>query len=199
MIGRLRGVVAHVGPELLLLDVNGVGYEVATPLPVLGRAVVGQELALWTQLLVREDALSLVGFASMEDRELYKLLRDVTGVGSKIALALLSHCGVEEVVGAVVQQAPKRLTVAPGVGKKLAERLVLELRDKLKAWAPAVARMASGGLAGRPAVALDGEAALALLALGFDEDEVVGALAQVGPQVDDEAAIRAALRHLSPY
>lgn len=198
MIGRLRGVVAHLGPDLLLLDVNGVGYEVATPSPVLSRAVVGAELTLWTQLLVREDALSLVGFATMEDRELYKLLRDVNGVGSKIALALLSHLGVGEVVGAVVQQAPKRLIAAPGVGKKLAERLVLELRDKLKSWAPAAARMAAGALSG-PTVSLEGEAALALLALGFDEDEVVGALASIGPQADDEAAIRAALRHLSPY
>lgn len=198
MIGRLRGVVGHLGGELVLLDVGGVGYEVAVPAQVLSRAEVGQELALWTQLLVREDALSLVGFGSLEERELYKLLRDVTGVGSKIALALLSHAGVEEIVTAVVQQQPKRLTVAPGVGKKLAERLVLELRDKLKAWAPAAARMAAGGLA-TPLAALEGDAALALLALGFEEDEVARALGQVGPQADEEATIRAALRLLSPF
>lgn len=202
VIASLRGTLLHAGKDAAVIDVGGVGYHVLlsarhlAALPALGEAV-----SVHTHLIVREDALILAGFPSPDERELFLLLNGVSGVGAKTALGVLSTLSVPEVVAAVVSQEPRALAKAPGVGKKTAERIILELREKLAAWRPvldgqpvAVGRrpvMASGGLGD--------EALLALLALGYGEDEAAEAIAVAPAGASVEETIRGALAHLSRF
>ncbi|MEB3220838.1 MAG: Holliday junction branch migration protein RuvA [Candidatus Sericytochromatia bacterium] len=202
MIASLRGALLHAGKDTAVVDVGGVGYQVLlsarhlATLPALGEPVL-----VHTHLVVREDALTLVGFPSPEERELFLLLHGVSGVGAKTALGVLSALSVPEVVAAVVSQDPRALARAPGVGKKTAERIILELREKLAAWRSAEV----GGLVGalrRPVGAADGpmdEAVLALLALGYGEEEAAEAIAMAPPGGTVEETIRTALAHLSRF
>lgn len=205
MIASLRGELAHVGKDNLVVDVGGVGYLVlASQRHLAELPPIGQPVRLYTHLVVREDALILVGFPSPEERELFLLLHGVSGIGAKTALGVLSALSVPEVVAAVVGQDPKRLAKAPGVGKKTAERIVLELREKLEEWRPERGGLAASGAraAARPAALQGspvGEAELALLALGYGEDEAAEAIAQVSPGATVEDTIRAALAYLSKY
>lgn len=204
MIASLAGVLAHVGKDSAVIDVGGVGYLVlisarhGAALPAIGATV-----RVFTHLLVREDALVLVGFPSVEERELFLLLHGVSGVGAKTALGVLSVLTVPEVVAAVVGQEPRRLAQAPGVGKKTAERIILELREKLDAWRPEGAPLRPRALAGRVEAGAETgpeqEALLALLALGYGEDESADALAQVPPGGSVETMLRAALASLSRF
>ncbi len=205
MIASLRGELAHVGKDNLVVDVGGVGYLVlASQRHLADLPAIGEPVRLYTHLVVREDALILVGFPSPEERELFLLLHGVSGIGAKTALGVLSALTVPEVVAAVVGQDPKRLARAPGVGKKTAERIVLELREKLEEWRPERGglEVAAARAAARPA-ALQGtpvaEAELALLALGYGEEEAAEAIAQVPPGSSVEDTIRAALAYLSRF
>src|SRR5690606_27720965 len=135
MIGRLRGTLAEKQPPFLLLDVNGVGYELEVPMTTLYRLPpVGEALTLHTHLVVREDAQLLYGFAEKRERELFRELIRLNGVGPKLALALMSGLEVDELVRCVQAQDTAALTKIPGVGKKTAERLLVELKDRFKAW-----------------------------------------------------------------
>ncbi|MEB3328262.1 MAG: Holliday junction branch migration protein RuvA [Candidatus Sericytochromatia bacterium] len=202
MIASLRGALLHVGKDAAIVDVAGVGYQVLLSGRHLGALPpLGEPVLVHTHLVVREDALTLVGFPSPEERELFLLLHGVSGVGAKTALGVLSALTVPEVVAAVVAQDPRALARAPGVGKKTAERIILELREKLAAWRP----VADGGSLGGPrraAGGLDGptdEALLALLALGYSEEEAREALAAAPSEAPVEETIRAALAHLSRF
>ena len=204
MIASLSGVLAHVGKDSAVVDVAGVGYHVlisarhGAALPPIGDAV-----RVFTHLLVREDALVLVAFPSVEERELFLLLHGVSGVGAKTALGVLSALTVPEVVAAVVGQEPRRLAQAPGVGKKTAERIILELREKLDAWRPTGEPLRSRGLTARGGAGTEPgteqEALLALLALGYGEDEAADALAEVPPGGSVETMLRTALASLSRF
>lgn len=132
MIGTLTGVVRALEAPLVLLEVNGVGYEVDTPLSTFCQLKTGQTVTLWTHLVVREDAHLLYGFMDSSDKALFRILIKVNGVGPKLALSILSSMSGSLLVQAIDMQDVTTLTRIPGVGKKTAERLVIELRDRLQ-------------------------------------------------------------------
>ncbi|MEE8347167.1 MAG: Holliday junction branch migration protein RuvA [Dehalococcoidia bacterium] len=186
-IARLRGVVAERGPEWLIVDVAGVGYLVYGPTGTVAAAKAGAEIVLHTHLAVREDDMTLYGFASTEERRLFQTLIAVSGVGPKAALALLSVMNVDELSHAVASENTAALARAPGVGRKLASRVVLELRGKLVAEVPAT-------LPGE-----ESEVVAALIGLGYTQTEAMEAVAKsklpVGASVEDK--VRLALRYFS--
>lgn len=191
MIGRLRGNVAHKDLTSVVIDVQGVGYEVEVPTSTLSQVpAVGASIELYTHLVVREDAHLLFGFISLHDRNAFRLLLKISGVGPKLALAILSAMGVSELAGVVASQNTSRLTQISGVGKKTAERLLLELRDKFK---DAAATLPQGQ--GAPSATSD--IINTLLALGYNEREVQHAMRTVSAELSVEEAVRQALRTLS--
>lgn len=189
MIGRLAGTVAAKSPPQVLIDVQGVGYEVDVPmstfcaLPASGGAVT-----LLTHFVVREDAQILFGFLSHEEREAFRQLIRISGVGPRTALSLLSGLSVAELAAAVAQQEAGRLVKVPGIGKKTAERLLLELKGKLGDALPSAAAQA------QPARA---DIVQALLALGYNEREAEAALKVLPADVSVAEGIRQALKALS--
>lgn len=197
MIGRLRGTLAEKQPPHLLLDVGGVGYEVEVPMTTLYRLPAqGEVVTLHTHLVVREDAHLLYGFGEKRERELFRELIRLNGVGPKLALALMSSLEVDELVRCVQAQDTAALVKVPGVGKKTAERLLVELKDRFKAWEdlPAIAPLV---LPNQAAVAASAEAdaVSALVALGFKPQEASRAVAAVeGEDLSSEELIRRALK-----
>jgi Holliday junction DNA helicase RuvA len=184
VIGRLSGKLAAKHPPQVLVDCNGVGYELDVPmstfynLPALGDAVT-----LHTHLVVREDAQTLYGFGTLEERSAFRQLLKISGIGARTALAVLSGMSVAELAQAVALQEAGRLTKVPGIGKKTAERLLLELKGKLADVRPAAAGAAD---------VLD-----ALLGLGYSEKEAAAALKGLPPGVPVAEGIRAALKALA--
>ena len=186
MIARLRGKPAGVMPEGLVLDVNGVGYLVAATPSVLRKAEGGGELTVETYLHVREDVLHLYGFADRGERELFLQLLTVNGIGPKVALAIVSGSPAEELRRAIVCEDSARFQAIPGIGKKTAERIVLELKEKLGD-APVPISSATGT---QPhLVARD-----ALVELGYSLGEAEQALAAVDPELPPEERVRQALK-----
>src|SRR5512135_186746 len=173
MIGRIGGTLLEKHPPQVLVDVGGVGYEIDVPMSTFyGLPALGEKVVLHTHLAIREDAHQLFGFATQEERASFRQLLKISGVGPKLALSILSGLSVSELAHAVAGQDVGRLTKIPGVGKKTAERLLLELRDKLP-MADAPALLASGAaLAGNDIVN-------ALLALGYNEREADWAVKQL--------------------
>ncbi len=165
-IARLTGVVAERGPDWLIVDVNDVGYLVHGPVTTVAGTKVGAEIALHTHLSVREDGMTLYGFASADERRLFQTLIAVSGVGPKVALALLSIMAVDELSYAIASGNAAALSRAPGVGQKLASRIALELRDKLTAEPPV-------GVAGDSS-----EVVAALMGLGYSQAEATEAVAK---------------------
>ena len=189
MIGRLHGTLLDKTPPQLLVDCGGVGYEVDVPMSTLYKLpALGQPVTLLTHLAVREDAHQLYGFATASERDAFRALIRISGVGARIALALLSGLSVDELAQAVTAQDAARLTRVPGIGKKTAERLLLELRGKLGT---------DLGAGGGAAAAGHGDVLAALLALGYSEREASAAVAKLeaGAGVDD--GIRQALKILA--
>ena len=195
MIGRLRGRILSKQPPFLLLDVNGVGYEIEAPMSTFYVLPHGDEaVTLHTHLSVREDAHVLYGFARENDRTLFRALLKVSGVGGKMALGVLSGMTAEEFAQAVRAGDIAGLTRLPGVGKKTAERLVIEMRDKLDkvCGGPGDATVVIAG--GGPAAA-DEDAVSALIALGYRPPEASRMVSKVFQEgMDTEAIIRAALK-----
>ena len=196
MIGRLRGRIIHKQPPMLLIEVGGVGYEVEAPMSTFYQLPDGDgEVLLHTHLIVREDAQLLCGFASESERRLFRSLIRVNGVGAKLALAILSGMSADEFAAAVQDEDTARLTRLPGVGKKTAERLIVEMRDRLADWqaGPAPAP------AGEPASAAPGdpvkEAITALVALGYRPAEASRMVEKVDSAgLGSEDIIREALK-----
>lgn len=191
MIGRLSGVLLEKNPPQLTLEVQGVGYEVDVPMSTFyNLPAVGERVTLYTHLLVREDAHLLYGFASEAERKAFRQLLKISGVGARIALSLLSGMSVAELVQAVATQEAGRLVKVPGIGKKTAERLLLELKDKLGA-------EMSAGLAVNRAAPPSDDVLNALLALGYSEKEARYALKQLPEGVGVSEGIRQALKLLA--
>ena len=191
MIGRLTGILAEKTPPLVLIDVGGVGYEVDVPMSSFyNLPALGERVTLLTHFVVREDAQLLYGFLSAEERAAFRQLIRISGVGPKMALALLSGLSVAELAQAVSQQQAGRLTKVPGIGKKTAERLLLELKGKL---GPDLA------LPGGTALASDAQADIvqALIALGYSEKEAGAALKTLPADVGVAEGIKQALKALS--
>ena len=190
MIARLTGVLAERSPPFVLLDVNGVGYEVQVPMSTFyNLPELGAKVTLLTQFIVREDAQQLFGFLTAAERESFRELIKISGVGPRIALALLSGLNASELAQAVAAQDTSRLVKVPGIGKKTAERLLLELKGKL---APA---LATPGVA----AASDAQSDIlqALVALGYSDKEAQAALKQLPPDVSVSDGIKHALKSLA--
>ncbi|MEE8264371.1 MAG: Holliday junction branch migration protein RuvA [Gammaproteobacteria bacterium] len=173
MIGRIRGVLLEKRPPYLLLDVHGVGYELEAPMTTFyGLPVLGNEVSLFTHLVVREDAQLLFGFATEDERRLFRALLRVNGVGAKMALIILSGIESNEFALCVQEGDSVRLTRLPGVGKKTAERLIVEMRDRLSDW------QSSSSVPGArqdtreaPATTAAEDAVSAMVALGYKPQE----------------------------
>ena len=198
MIISLKGTLAHLGNDYAILDVQGVGYQVFLSARQLRELPPeGQSVTLYTYLAHREDAMLLYGFPSLEERELFLMLTSVSGVGTKTALGILSAMSAPDVVTAIATADTKRLAKAPGIGKKTAERLILELKEKLTAKRTAFREGLGAPLPSSSLSTELQEAELALLSLGYDPDEIATALARITPGTSIEEAIRAAIERLS--
>lgn len=192
MIGRLTGVLLEKSPPQILVDVRGLAYEVDVPMSTFyNLPQVGGEVTLHTHLVVREDAHLLFGFGSESERGAFRQLLKISGIGARTALAVLSGLSVTDLQDAVSRQDSGRLVKIPGIGKKTAERLLLELRDKLDVQVRAVRD--EGG----PAHATSGDVSTALAALGYSEKEAAWAVKQVDSSAALSDAIRQCLKLLS--
>ncbi|CDM41642.1 Holliday junction DNA helicase RuvA [Ectopseudomonas oleovorans] len=201
VIGRLRGTLAEKQPPHLLLDVNGVGYELEVPMTTLYRLpAVGEPLTLHTHLVVREDAHLLYGFFEKRERELFRELIRLNGVGPKLALALMSGLEVDELVRCVQAQDTAALVKVPGVGKKTAERLLVELKDRFKAWEsiPSIAPLVAEPQLAQAVSSAENDAVSALISLGYKPQEASRAVAAVKEDgMSSEDLIRRALRGMA--
>ena len=191
MIGRIAGTLLVKAPPALLVDVGGVGYELEAPLSTFyNLPAVGSAVVLHAHLVVREDAQLLYGFGTEAERALFRQLLKVSGVGAKLALVILSGVAAEELVAIVADGDPARLVRIPGIGRKTAERLILELREPF-------AKLASApDSAIAPRADAPGDAAAALEALGYKPAEVRAALRDLPAGDSSEDLIRAALKRL---
>jgi Holliday junction DNA helicase RuvA len=203
MIGKLKGVVDSIEEEALILDVNGVGYLVSASARTL-RAIpaLGEPTELLIETYVREDAIKLFGFLTAGERDWFRLLQSVQGVGAKVALGILGALSAEALSAAVARQDKAMMARAPGVGPKLAARLVLELKDKAPALTAADFVHADGGFERAPKLAKAAEdAVLALVGLGYGQPQAAAAVArisaQLGPAAETAALIRAGLKELA--
>ena len=189
MIGRLHGVLADKNPPQVLVDCNGVGYEVDVPMSTFYNLPgLGDKVTLLTHFVVREDAQVLFGFLSQEERSTFRLLVKISGVGPRTALSILSGLSVDELARAVSLQESARLIKVPGIGKKTAERLLLELKGKLGDAVAAPASVTSSAQA---------DILQALVALGYSDREASATLKTLPPDVEVAAGIKLALRALA--
>ena len=191
MIGRLQGILLEKTPPLVLIDCNGVGYECEVPMSTFyNLPAVGEKVVMLTHFVVREDAQLLYGFGTSQERATFRQLLKVNGIGAKSALSILSGLSIDELVQAVALQETTMLTRVPGVGKKTAERLLLELKDKFTI--DGVAAMNSNQPKSASSDVLN-----ALLALGYNEREAVAAVKLLDKEVSVTDGIRQALKLLS--
>jgi len=191
MIGRLSGILLEKNPPQLLLDVQGVAYEVDVPMSTFYNLPAnGERVTLFTHLVVREDAHLLYGFGSESERRAFRQLLKVNGIGAKIALSVLSGLSVAELANAITLQETARLTRVPGIGKKTAERLLLELKDKLGA----DVTQAVGVNRSPPPTS---DIMHALLALGYSEKEAAAAIKELPDGVAVADGIKQSLKRLA--
>ncbi|TFW35583.1 Holliday junction branch migration protein RuvA [Massilia horti] len=190
MIGRLSGILLEKNPPQLLVDCQGVGYEVDVPMSTFYNLPhVGEKVTLFTHLAVREDAHLLFGFGSANERAVFRQLIKISGVGARTALAILSGMTIADLAQAVTLQEAGRLIKVPGIGKKTAERLLLELKGKLGA--------DIGVAAGAPRDDTQSDVLNALLALGYSDKEALAALKNLPAGTSVSDGIKFALKALS--
>ena len=189
MIGRITGTLAEKSPPQLLIDVNGVGYEVDVPMSSFyNLPALGERVTLLTHFIVREDAQVLFGFLTHDERSTFRLLVKISGVGPRTALSILSGLSVNELAQAVSLQESGRLVKVPGIGKKTAERLLLELKGKLGDALSVPVSIAGGA---------QGDILQALVALGYNDREAAAALKALPADVGVSDGIKLALRALA--
>ncbi|MBC7490590.1 MAG: Holliday junction branch migration protein RuvA [Glaciimonas sp.] len=190
MIGRLSGLLLEKNPPQLLIDCNGVGYEVGVPMSTFYNLPgIGEKVILLTHLAIREDAHVLFGFGTAEERTVFKQLIKISGVGARTALWILSGMSVTDLAQAITLQETGRLTKVPGIGKKTAERLLMELKGKLGADLAAVG--------GHKMSDVGGDILNALVALGYSDKEALLALKQIPSDTTLSDGIKLALKALS--
>ena len=201
MIGRLNGIILEKNPPELVIDVQGVGYEVSAPMSTFyGLTETNEKVVLYTHLIVREDAHQLYGFVNKTERRLFKTLLKVSGVGPKVALAILSSVTPDDFVRSVMDNNTTALVKLPGIGKKTAERLIIEMRDRLKDWFDGLTSIDTPSThvqsVSQPS-ALN-EAVSALVALGYKQQEAQNAVQAVATtEMASEDMIRQALRSIA--
>ncbi|MFQ6405377.1 Holliday junction branch migration protein RuvA [Methylophilus sp. 'Pure River'] len=190
MIARLQGKLLEKSPPLIVIDCNGVGYEVEVPVSTFyNLPELGQPVQILTHMVVREDAQLLYGFGSEQEKNTFKQLLKVNGIGAKSALSILSGVSVNDLMLAVSQQEVSMLTRIPGIGKKTAERLLLELKDKF---------VVTGSTSAQPsAKAATDDILNALVALGYNEREASATVKLLEPGVSVSDGIRQALKYLA--
>ncbi|PTQ80156.1 Holliday junction DNA helicase subunit RuvA [Nitrosospira multiformis] len=194
MIGRISGLLLEKFPPLVLVDVQGVGYEIDVPMSTFyNLPAVGTQITLHTHFVVREDVHLLFGFATEGERQAFRQLVKISGVGARTALALLSGLSVADLQQAVSDQDPARLIRIPGIGKKTAERLLLELRDKLDLVVSAI----PGATGARRPSAMGSDVLNALLSLGYNDREANWAVRQLSVDLSVSDGIKQALKLLS--
>jgi Holliday junction DNA helicase RuvA len=201
MIGQLRGIILEKQPPQLLLDVHGIAYEIDAPMNTFYRLPdINQEVVLFTHLVIREDAHHLYGFYSREERALFRTLIKVNGVGPRLGLTILSSIEPSEFVRCIVNNDTASLVSLPGIGKKTAERLIIEMRDSLSNWQPAVLPGAEIHQATQKTGASNRsmqDAIAALIALGYKPAEASRAVSKIeNTQLSSEEMIRQALREM---
>lgn len=189
MIGRIAGKLLEKNPPLILVDVHGVGYEISVPMSTFYNLPdVGKDVVLLTQFIVREDAQLLYGFLTAAERSAFRELIKVSGIGARTALSVLSGLSVDALCQAVTQQDTAALTRVPGIGKKTAERLVLELKGKLGADLGGAVSTAAG------ATSAKSDVISALIALGYSEREASAAVRKLPDDISVSDGIREALK-----
>lgn len=184
MIGYVKGTITHMFKEYCFVDVHGVGYRVYAPVSTLAQLTLGREALLFTYLSVREDAMILYGFLTQDEYDVFMLLLGVNGVGPKVALGILSAASPDGFRLAVQQKNVKALTKMPGIGKKTAERILVELHDKLGV-APVGTVGSADGLGTAVPQGMAAEALAALLELGFTEQELTPVIDEQAPRCAD--------------
>lgn len=199
MIGRLRGIIIEKQPPKVLIDVGGVGYNVFMPMTCFYELPNnGQEVIVLTHLIVREDAQLLYGFNHEQERELFRELIKVNGVGPKLALAILSGMSAQQFIVAVEQGEIKTLIKLPGVGTKTAERLIVEMKDRVKRFGEELSdsmTIVETGNIKKSSNQIESEAVSALIALGYKPQEASRIISKViKPEMDCETLIREALK-----
>jgi Holliday junction DNA helicase RuvA len=195
MIAMLKGTVAEVEPKYLVLDVGGVGYKVFAPEGTLGECIPGADMTFFIHTIVREDALDLYGFVTKNDKGLFEALISVSSIGPKTALNILSLVSAEALTSAIRSGSTAHLVKVSGIGKKTAEKIVIELQDKLPKYSTIDARGTSGL---SKEMSSDMDVIEALKALGYDADEAREALKGIDKEIKDTGAkIKAALKKLS--
>ncbi|MBT9613489.1 MAG: Holliday junction branch migration protein RuvA [Burkholderiales bacterium] len=191
MIGRITGTLAEKQPPHVLVDVGGIGYEIDVPMSTFyNLPATGERITLYTHLTIREDAHLLYGFGTEAERQAFRQLLKVSGIGAKTALSVLSGMSVTDLANAIAAQETGRITKVPGIGKKTAERLLLELRDKFSA---AVATIATTGAT----PSSEADILNALNALGYNDKEALWAVKQLPADASVSDGIRQALKALS--
>lgn len=195
MIGRLKGILISKQPPALLLDVQGVGYEVDAPMSTFYQLPqVGEEVVLHTHLIVREDAQLLCGFASENERRMFRALIRINGVGAKLALAILSGMSADEFARCIHDNDTAGLTRLPGVGRKTAERLIVEMKDRLSDWHDNIETLAANDGNGQSSNG-GREAVSALIALGYKPQEAGKMVSKINTEnLSSEDIIKAALK-----
>jgi Holliday junction DNA helicase RuvA len=190
MIGKLTGQLLEKNPPEVLVDCHGVGYEVQVPMSTFyNLPAIGERVSLLTQFIVREDAQLLYGFGSAPERAAFRELIKISGVGPRTALSILSGLGVQDLAQAITRQEAGRLVKVPGIGKKTAERLLLELKGKLGA--------DMGGAHAHATSEAQADILQALLALGYNDKEAAAALKALPPEVGVSEGIKLALKALA--
>jgi Holliday junction DNA helicase RuvA len=203
MIGKLRGKVDAIGESFCIVDVAGVGYEVQLSVRTLRNLKLGEEIALTIDTHVREDAIRLFGFQSEVERNWFRVLQTIQGVGSKVALAVLGTLGPQDLANAIALQDWAAVEHSPGVGKKLAQRIVSELKDKAPALSIAGLDVSAASVsrAAPPEGNAAAEAISALTNLGYNPGQAAAAIAtaakEVGPDADTAKLIRRGLKELA--
>jgi len=190
MIARLNGLLIEKAPPLIVVDCAGVGYEVEVPMSTFyNLPEIGAKVTLLTHMVVREDAQLLYGFGTQQEKDTFRQLLKVNGIGAKSALSILSGVSIEDLVGAIGSQEVAVLTRIPGVGKKTAERLLLELKDKFEA--------TGLGVSATQTKSTTQDVLNALLALGYNEREAVASVKLLDKDISVSEGIKQALKSLS--
>jgi Holliday junction DNA helicase RuvA len=201
MIAKLTGIVDALGPDWVVIDVGGVGYHVVCAAPVLAGLAVGRTVSLAIETQMREDRIQLFGFAGTAERDWFRLLQTVQGVGGKVALAILTVLPPEKLVHAIAAQDRAAIVRADGVGPKLALRILTELKDKAGGIVLGTGLRGAAAAAEAPGASLAGDAVSALVNLGYGRSEAFGAIASAARALGETASldrlIRAGLQELS--